>query len=577
MNNNDLRNIAFSKMFLFEAKTSENEETSGNESSEAVEGNKGESRDEEKPTQVQPLGTESSKSQGQNQEIQPLPEKVFVDPNTGYREVRRPTPYYAHPSPSEVDSTTEEGGLKNEGNWIENPKMLGKVVEESFNDAFPQLKAKSDSDFTRAFVDSASSNESPKVQKSETQSSNNTAGIYGSLNPEYDKSKKVAIFKDTKFDPKDFSFRTSPKGDQRIVLFDNETLNGSPERKSAIMNAYSELYNGKAVRDKEGNTWVLDANGEIKQVVRRIVNQPSSTTTVPSNAQDYQGSTVQPSTPSPTQQISTSPATTSSQSSTAPKATEMSEDQIHSDPNIPNWLKQARVANLNRKEFLNDKLTQNDVWDAFQNRNKDDESRKKWDKWVSWLHGVDPNDKEAFKKAKEYTEANLRGHFGRLDGDVIGRAYFDDQYQEEYKRIMQDQSLSEEEKKAKIQELENRIGKTEADATKAAQRTAMNLTKEMWPGKDEKLDAWWGRLSDDQKTGLLVGGGVGLLSFLMMMGKEEKDVVDWMLGLGLPVVSVGAGAYLGSAGQADPKAFNKNIYEAYMKERGATTQPTRLY
>ena len=539
------------------------------ESRESVEENEGGAREEEQSTQAESSGTEPSKNQSQNHGEQPPPEKVFVDPNTGYREVRRPTPYYAHPSTSDVDSIIEEGGLKNEGNWIENQKMLGKVIEESFNDAFPQLKAKSDSDFTRAFVDSASINENPKVQKSETKSSNNTTGIYGSSNPEYNESKKVAVFKDTKFDPKDFSFRTSPNGDQRIVLFDNETLNGSPERKSAIMNAYSELYNGKAVRDKEGNTWVLDANGEIKQVVRRIVNHPSSTTMAPSNSQDPQGSTIQSSTPLSTQQSPIPTTTTPLQPTNVTQATKMSENQIHSDPNIPNWLKQARVANLNRKEFLNDKLTQNDVWEAFQNRNKDDKSREKWDSWVSWLHGVDPNDKEAFKKAKEYTEANLRGHFGKLDGDVIGGAYFDDQHQEGYKRIMQDQSLSEEEKKAKIQELENQIGKTEADATKAAQRTAMNLTREMWPGKDEKLDAWWGRLSDDQKTGLLVGGGVGLLSFLMMMGKEEKDVVDWMLGLGLPVVSVGAGAYFGSAGRANPKDFNKKIYEAYMREHGA--------
>ena len=249
-------------------------------------------------------------------------------------------------------------------------------------------------------------------------------------------------------------------------------------------------------------------------------------------------------------------------------ANKMTPEQVQNDPNIPDFLKNAAYENNVRQNYLKDPSAQKEVFDAFQNRNKDEESKKEWQRYVYEITGVSPENKDEFAKQEKYLEDNMVVRSAEIEGLQKTSLYFKDQYEQSRQRIINDSRLSEDQKKAAIQKLENDIGKTEADAIDFAQNTAKNLTKAMLPGKDEDLSTWWGRLDDNQKTGLIAGGGLGLLTFLMMMGKDEKDATDWILGLGLPVLFVGAGSYLGSASKADPTKFDPNRYKAYKKQRG---------
>ena len=105
-------------------------------------------------------------------------------------------------------------------------------------------------------------------------------------------------------------------------------------------------------------------------------------------------------------------------------------------------------------------------------------------------------------------------------------------------------------------------------AKKISEKTQLNVMKDMWPQKGETTSAWWGRLDDNQKTGLLVGGGIGLLGLLMMMGKEDKDALDWVLALGIPVAGIGGGAYFGNVSKAKPGEFDARKLVQYMQGQG---------
>lgn len=219
-------------------------------------------------------------------------------------------------------------------------------------------------------------------------------------------------------------------------------------------------------------------------------------------------------------------------------------------------------------------------YDLLRKINEKPEEAKKL---IAATLGVDSSTTEGKKYVQEALDFAKKhfsgGQWRSLDDTIIEHfhdrrktAYYNGKIESDYQEMLSKAKTPEEREAASnwLQKalFENNREAVKEEAIKASERTTYNLAKEMWPQGEEDLSQWWGRLSDDQKNGLLIGGGLGLLGFLMMAGKEDKDAFDWILTLGIPVVGIGGGAMYGSSKGAKPGVIDPRRLTQYMERKG---------
>lgn len=564
----------------------------------------------------------------------------------------------------------------------------GRRFVESFVNATPRISSETQSSprlNTSSLPRVTSSHFTPNTAQAQTPVQENSVNPYGSSSPVLNDKSTIAYFKGTKFNPSDFSFKTRKNNNGKIeLLLDNDTLNGSKERREAILSAYNQLYSGKAVRDDNGNMWRLDAKGNIKQIVTRVekpaVNETKIEFDIPKidfqgirfdqdgnlkgfkegwfkddyqkqlstvwnelrsgkvvedlsgrkykldpktnqvlflnpsidqqqpNITDVVENGVTPSLPSALGVTGTPTRMTNAQVQGEPSTVEetpaaptpSNETVSVSSPN--NWTHNP----YKPKDFDPSRIENENFRNAYMYAFKDGSLDKNV---ANLLYSKDENIKKASKEhlisirfpgktsstltPEEHKQFESEIKF--LSDNLDYRNYTDNNdniYNPEYDKLRIDQEnknlsewretqLSEAVKNGATQEQIKAIedeyqrhyfdinrGKVLSEAIKASERTTYNLAKEMWPQGEEDLSQWWGRLSDDQKNGLLIGGGLGLLGFLMMAGKEDKDAFDWILTLGIPVVGIGGGAMYGSSKGAKPGVVDPRRLTQYMEKKG---------